>query len=93
MFNNLLFTNFNDTYKNVYHLCIYGGSIYGLLIGIHEFKKIKNPFINLIGRILNHTMDGFLVGLTWPIIFPFIPFVGFEHFFKLENELKENDKK
>ena len=38
-------------------------------------------------------MDGFLVGLTWPIIFPLIPFIGIEHFFKLENGLKENDEK
>ncbi len=88
--------NFNTNnlfkyYKEVYQICLYGGTIYGILFGIREFKQMKRPYVNLIERILNHTMDGFLIGVCWPILLSFSPLLLYDIFMG-KNE-KDTEKK
>ncbi len=79
----LKYNNYNYSIKNIYCngfiICTYIGATYGFLLGFHEFKNIKTPFINIIQRMLNHTLDGILIGISWPVSLIFLPLITFDY--------------
>ncbi len=91
MLNNIIIIKMNinkknlyEIYKNGFLLCTYSGSIIGFLYGYNQFKYKKNPFINLVGNILNYTLDGILIGITWPITFTLLPFITYDYFLRID---------
>ncbi len=70
-------------YHNIALVCTYGGTLYGFLLGFNEFKSSSTPIYNLICRILNHTFDGILIGLTWPITFTLTPLIFIDKYLKI----------
>ncbi len=88
MLNNLNKINYFEIYKNGFLLCTYGGSILGFLYGYNQFKYKDRPFINLVGHMLNHTLDGILLGITWPISLSLLPFISYDYLFGFKIEKK-----